>query len=157
MPEYFLTCALFNAISDGRAITLETPFWQIHQWLGEGSHVPPDLDEGSGGWKVDMVIYDGGGKLPSAQKAWGFVEIKKGFIDADKIDGRRTDRDKLENIAKLFPDLRPKLICCGVVDAKHRKYHFEKATELHDGWFQAATGELPYGYEEQFFCARLLP
>ncbi len=64
MPEYFLTCSVFEALASERAITLETPFWQIHQWVAEGAKFPQELNVDSRGWKLDMVIYDGGGKPP---------------------------------------------------------------------------------------------
>ncbi len=156
MPEYFLNCAIFNALAavNKTAITLETPFWQIHEWVnGKGSM--PELSGDSSGWKVDVVIYDGGGKKPSAQKIWGFVELKNRYIDADPKErieggGRRTDREKLEGLSKAFPNLKPKLICCGTLNAEGREYHQQKANEKGDRWFEASSGD------QLFFGARLL-
>jgi hypothetical protein len=156
MPEYFLTCSVFDALAGERAVTLETPFWQVHEWVAEGAKFPQELDDYSKGWKIDMVIYDGGGKPPNEQRIWGFVEFKNGFLDADPLPGRRSDRDKLLILAKLFPLERPKLICCGTVNTEGRIYHKENAEKLGDTWFQSPRQEPPLATEEQFFCARLL-
>jgi hypothetical protein len=156
MPEYFLTSRIFRAIGRTQAATLETPWWQIYEWIGDGSSgegIGPDR-----GWKVDMVIYDGGGAHPDEQNIWAVVEVKNGYIDADFIEGRRTDRDRIIRLSNKFKESdRPHLICCGALHTTDRRdYHRRKATESGDLWFEAQATSLPSGFGPHFFCARVI-
>lgn len=155
MPEYFLGSSLFSTPSNGRAFTLETPLWQIHAWLKGRSTVPamnPELSR----WKIDLIVYDGLKPSPGEQLIWALVEVKNGYIDADPIVGRRTDRDKLLMIANWFGTSVPHLICCGSLSPDRRTYHIERAKHQGDLWFDAPTGKLPVDEETAYFGVRVI-
>jgi hypothetical protein len=155
MPEYFLGSSIFSVIGRKRAVTLETPLWQLHDWLRNSGPVP-DIDPEVSRWKLDMIVYDGFGPTPHDQKAWALVEIKNGYIDADLLEGRRSDRAKLLSITNWFHASKPHIICCGSLNSERREFHIRQAEKLGDRWFEDATGQLPYDNGEAYFCARVI-
>jgi hypothetical protein len=103
-----------------------------------------------------MVVFDGSDPSPIEQSPWALVEIKRGYIDADALAGRRTDRDKLLALADLFGDDPPYLICCGSLNAEGRSFHYGKAAENHDAWYEAGVVGLPSWHEPAYFAARVI-
>ena len=53
MPEYFLSSLIFRDIGENRAVTLETPCWQILEWIE--AERSTELTEPERSWKVDMI------------------------------------------------------------------------------------------------------
>lgn len=103
-----------------------------------------------------MVVYEGGGKHPQEQNIWALVEVKKGYIDADFLPDRRSDRQKLLFVDALFSGRHPHLICCGSFNDDGRTIHENRAKEQNDGWYEAEAGNLLYGYGKMYFCARVI-
>jgi hypothetical protein len=132
MPEYFMPAYMLTQLGDQMGIVLEmgfdTGFPTLIGWNADvrrRRNLPPEehdqcLLRRLHGKCVDMVLFTGDdGRTSGAERdLLALVEFKNGWLDADRIGGNVSDRDKLLMFLDCT-DTCPFGIVCGYATARH--------------------------------------
>ncbi len=162
----FMPALIFHQLGGTLTSTLETPFSKLREWNTDtknrrGLSRPSDdvdellaLAERLGELRVDMVLFEGEGVPKHEQAMCALVEFKRGFLDYESKDYRRSDKEKLTEILKHI-DTCPYGIVCGSACQKIRDWHENKAFEARDRWYAKQVENRAQDFGSYFFCARV--
>jgi hypothetical protein len=171
MPEYFMPAFILNRLMTKITTTLETSFGRLVEWnkgARERQGLSPDVLHNDDrllrfaqqvdGRRVDMVIFQGEEerKPKDEQDFLALVEFKRFYIDASRIPGRISDRDKLLMLLEHI-DTCPWGIVCGWFNPDHREW--QKGVDIKgtkDCWYESIIRLPPDRFTTPlFFGARL--
>ena len=167
MPEFFMPAFIMDRLGDQTTATLETNFATLIQWnkeirqrrglaIVEHDDRLLQLAAQLRGRRVDLVFYEGQeiGKPKNEQDFYALVEFKGGWLDAEAVPGKVSDRDKLLMLMAHL-DTCPWGIVCGWAPKVHREWQRDRVEGTGDKWFEKEI-LLPAGlHHSLFFCARL--
>lgn len=163
MPAFIL-----DRLGGRLTATLETSFGTLVEW-NAGVRVRRGLTQQAhderllllaqqlNGRRIDMALFEGEeeGKPKEQQDFLALIEFKNGWIDAARIPGKISDRDKLLMLL-VHVDTCPWGVACGWMNKGHLEWQKQSSIkETNDRWYEKRI-ELPETFSiPLFFCARL--
>lgn len=166
MPEYFMPAFIMDRLGDETTATLETNFSTLATWnadIRKRNGLPVIAHDESllqlagklKGRRVDMVLFQGQeiGKPKDCQDFYALVEFKGGWLDADTVPGKISDRDKLFMLLAHI-DTCPWGIVCGWASKNHRDWQYRLMQPSGDRWYEQGI-DLPEVPGPLYFCARV--
>lgn len=150
MPEYFVPAYLLDRLGDELVVTLEGSFEGLFGWNERARHgAARSLQDSSelllrprqklAGRRVDLVlaVRRSDGKSEEPPDLLALVECKRNWIDADKIPGKESDRDKLLLFLAHIDTCQWGIVCGGWIDQNHRAYQRDRSMKgTGDKWYE---------------------